>query len=125
MTTSRFAHHRLDAYRVALDLFRGVETIAARFPRGHSDLRDQLRRSAAATVRHIAEGANRLHAADKAARFTVAKGEVGECDAVLEMAAILGLAPRPAVDRLRGFSDRVAAMLTGLVRRERQLQGAS
>ena len=101
MTTSRFAHHRLDAYRVALDLFRGVEAIAARFPRGHADLRDQLRRSAAATVRHVAEGANRYHAADKAARFTVAKGEVGECDAVLEMARILGLAPRPVIDQLR------------------------
>ena len=119
MSTSRFAHHRLDAYRVALELFRGVEAIAARFPRGHGDLRDQMRRAAAATVRHIAEGANRHHAADKAARFTVAKGEVGECDAVLEMADILRLASPEAIARLRGYADRVAAMLTGLVRRER------
>ena len=57
-TASGFAHQRLDAYHVALELFAGVEDLASRFPRGHRDLRDQLRRAAAATVRHIAEGAN-------------------------------------------------------------------
>ena len=119
-TASGFAHQRLDAYRVALDLFAGVEDLASRFPRGHRDLRDQLRRAAAATVRHIAEGANRAHPADKAARFLLAKGEVGECDACLEMAALLKLGGADALASLRRSADRVAAMLTGLVRRERR-----
>jgi four helix bundle protein len=119
-TASGFAHQRLDAYHVALELFTGVEDLASRFPRGHRDLRDQLRRAAAATVRHIAEGANRAHAADKAARFLIAKGEVGECDACLEMAAILKLGGPGALASLRLNADRVAAMLTGLVRRERR-----
>ena len=123
MTTSRFAHHRLDAYRVALELFSGVEELAAGLPRGHSDLRDQLRRAAAATVRHIAEGANRFHAADKAARFVVAKGECGECDASLEMIGIVGLVPDGSVRRLRIIADRVAGMLTGLIRRQQDLRG--
>ena len=35
-------HQRLDAYRVAVDLFRGVEDVAARFPRGYGDMKDQL-----------------------------------------------------------------------------------
>jgi four helix bundle protein len=117
---SGFAHQRLDAYRVALELFAGVEDLAARFPRGHRDLRDQVRRAAAATVRHIAEGANRAHPADKAARFLIAKGEVGECDACLEMAAILELGRSDTLASLRSSADRVAAMLTGLVRRERR-----
>jgi len=120
MTQSRFAHQRLDAYRVALRLFAGVEDLAAKFPRGHADLRDQLRRAAGATVRNIAEGANRAHPADKATRFVVAKGEVGECDACLEMTSVLGLGSRAIVDELRRDADRVAAMLTGLGRRERR-----
>jgi four helix bundle protein len=119
-TQSAFAHQRLDVYRVALELFAGVEDLASRFPRGHRDLRDQLRRAAAATVRHIAEGANRAHPGDKAARFLVAKGEVGECDACLEMAAILKLGNLRALRSLQLSADRVAAMLTGLVRRERR-----
>ncbi|MFQ5844651.1 MAG: four helix bundle protein [Planctomycetota bacterium] len=120
---SRFTHQRLDAYRVAIELFRGVEELAARFPRGHADLKDQLRRAAAATVRHIAEGANRMHHADKAARFLVARGECAECDAALEMAELSGVAASADVDQLRGFADRVAAMLLGLVRREHAKAG--
>ena len=34
------AHQRLDAYRVAIKLFRGVEAAASRFPRGYADLKD-------------------------------------------------------------------------------------
>jgi len=115
----RFAHQRLDAYRVALELFRGVEGLAAGFSTGFAGLKDQLRRATAATVRNIAEGANRSHPRDKAARFLVARGEVGECNASLEMAALLGLGSLARIASLRGLADRVAAMLTGLVRRER------
>jgi len=116
---SRFAHERLDAYRVALQLFRGVEEMV--LPSGHADLRDQLRRATAATVRHIAEAANRSHPRDKAARFIVAQGECGECAAVLEMAEVLGLAPVARLRALRRLAGRVGAMLTGLIRRQRAL----
>jgi len=115
---TRFAHDRLDAYRVALQLFRGVEELVADFPRGHADLKDQLRRAASSVVRNIAEGANRVHARDKAARFTIARGECGETAASLEMAEVLGIVARVDSGRLRQLADRVAAMLMGLVRRE-------
>ena len=81
-TASGFAHQRLDAYHVALELFAGVEHLAS--------------------------------------RFLIAKGEVGECDACLAMAAILKLGCPDALANLRRSADRVAAMLTGLVRRERR-----
>ena len=115
---TRFAHHRLDAYRVALELFERVEAAAAGFRRGHADLKDQLRRAAAAPVRHIAEGANRIHPRDKAARFTLARAECGECEAAIEMACIVGLIPDDQAALLRQLADRVAAMAMGLVRRE-------
>ena len=122
---TRFAHQRLDVYHVALRLFAGVEKLAAGFPRGHAELRDQTRRAAAATVRNIAEGANRMHGADKASRFLVARGEVGECDACLDMIAILELAPSERIETLRIDADRVAAMLTGLARRARRRADSS
>ena len=117
-----FAHQRLDCYVVAQDLAAGVVRLTRSFPRGFADLRDQLCRSALATVRHVAEGANRLSPADKRQRFVVARGECAECDASLETAARLGLAPAGAVDALRRLADRVGAMLTGLVRRETSRQ---
>jgi len=118
MTQTRFAHQRLDAYHVALELFRDVELLAAAFPRGHADLKDQLRRSSAATVRHIAEGANRVAPRDKAARFALARAECGECEATLEMAEVAGVVESGRVFSLRRRADRVAAMLVGLLRRE-------
>jgi len=116
--TTRFVHERLDAYHVALELFAAVERLAAELPRGHANLRDQLRRSAAATVRHIAEGANRIHPRDKAARFAVARGECGESAAALEMAEVVGIVDSQVTTRMRRLADRVAAMLAGLIRRD-------
>ena len=117
---TRFAHQRLHVYHASLELYRGVEELAAGFPAGFADLKDQVRRAAAAVVRHIAEGANRIHARDKASRFTVARGEVGECEAALEMAGIVGLGSPTALRELRRVCDAIAAMLFGLIRREQR-----
>jgi len=119
-STNRFPHQRLDAYRVSLRLVKGVEDLVRAFPRGHADTRDQLRRAASATLRHIAEASGRTFPRDKAARFMVARGEVAECDAVLEMAHMLDLADGAEIVRLRRLADRVSAMLLGLVRAERR-----
>ena len=81
----------------------------------NAELKDQLRRAVGATVRNIAEGANRVHPKDKAARFIVARAECAECEASLQMVEVLGLG-RPR--RLRIMADRVAAMLWGLIKRE-------
>jgi four helix bundle protein len=116
---TRFVHQRLDAYRVSLELFGEVERLADGFPRGHADLKDQVRRSAAATVRHIAEGADRIQPRDKAARFMLARAECGECDATLDMARIVGLVSEASLARLQHLTARVSAMLLGLIRRER------
>ena len=112
-----FAHERLDAYRIAQDLAVGCVHLTESTPRGFADLRDQARRSALATVRHIAEGASRTSAADKRARFVVARGEVAELDATLETALRLRILPAAATRELRVLASRVGAMLTGLIRR--------
>ncbi|MHC4958112.1 MAG: four helix bundle protein [Planctomycetota bacterium] len=79
LSQTHFSHERLDAFHAALDLVEGVERIAAGFPEGYSHLKDQLRRSAAAALGNIVEGANRMSPRDKSSRFQVAHGETGEC----------------------------------------------
>jgi four helix bundle protein len=121
---SDFAHQRLDAFHVAMELTIGVERLAAGLRRGHADLKDQVRRAASATLRNIAEGANRWAPRDKAARYVIARGECGECDAALDMISRLGLGRPDDLRRLRQLADRTAAMLTGLVRRQaRRIDG--
>ena len=116
--TTHFPHQRLDAYHVAMQLRDGVETLARDLPRGHADLKDQVRRAASATVRNLAEGADRVQPRDKAARFNIARGECGECDAALEMALRDGLGQPGQIDELRILTSRVGAMLRGLVLRQ-------
>ena len=122
-TTYIPAHQRLDAYRVGVELFEGVEAVAAGFPRGYSDMKDQLRRAAGAVVRNIAEGANRRHPADKAARFLIARGEAGECEATLQMAQIVGAIDAAEAIRLRKLAGRAMALAGGLIRYQRRLAG--
>ncbi len=118
---SPFAHERLDVYRVALRLFSDVEEVVNLAPAGHGDLLRQLRRCAASTVLNIGECANRGHHKDKASRFIIARGECGECACALDLLHVCGLASAARVASLKNTARRVAAMLTGLIRRERRL----
>jgi four helix bundle protein len=110
-----FAHQRLDAYQVALDLARGVVALTTGLGSGNAELKDQLLRSTFATLRHIAEGASRMTSKDRRQRFVVARGECAECDAVLESALLLGVTDPNTIRALRKLADRVGAMLTGLM----------
>ncbi len=117
-----FAHLRLDAYHIAQDLATECVQRTKDIPRGFAEVRCQAQRSALATVRHIAEGAERETPADKSARFILARSEVAELDATLDTAIRLALVPPEQGDELRALASRVGAMLNGLIRRQRSLQ---
>ncbi|MHC4959881.1 MAG: four helix bundle protein [Planctomycetota bacterium] len=114
--TTHFSHDRLDAFHAALELVEGVEELAAGMPTGHSNLKDQLRRSAAAALGNIVEGANRMSPRDKSSRFQVAHGEAGECAGWLALAERIKLATPEQVDELLRTADRIGAMTHGLAR---------
>lgn len=113
---SRFAHERLDAYRVAVLLEDGVRELLAVLPRGEAELKDQLGRATGAAVRNLVEGANRWSPRDKAARFRIAQGECAECDGCLERVSRSRLASPERVDELRELAHRLGAMLCGLAK---------
>ena len=110
-----FAHHRLDAYRFALDLALHAARIANGLPRGHAAIGDQLRRAATAVPLLIAEGANRASAAQKRQRFIEARGECGEAAAAIEVLSKLGLADESLTARALDACGRAGATLTGLI----------
>ena len=112
-----FPHHRLDAYRVALQMATAAKRAAARVPRGYRTLADQMLRAACSTVLLISEGANRFSAGDKRQRFRMAQGECGECAAASELAMKLGLVPTHEALAVQQLAARVGAMLTRLIRR--------
>ena len=118
-TQSTFTHHKLDAYRVALQMAKQAKLLSDRVPRGYRSFADQMLRAAGSTVLLIGEGANRYTAGQKRQRYSEARGECGETAVAAELLATLGLLPQQDVEPLLASAGRVAAMLTRLIQRHR------
>ena len=108
----RLPHHRLAAYEVAVELLRALKAAENR----DTKLRDESLRAAKSVCCNIAEGAGRVSRADKARAFTIARGEALEAFAALEVAALTGEARSEDVARCLVLTDRLYALLTGLIR---------
>ncbi len=61
--------------------------------------------------------AHRLNAGEKRQRFNEARGEACEAAVAVELAAAPGLVPAVEAEPLLAAADKVAAMLTGLIRK--------
>jgi four helix bundle protein len=79
-------------------------------------LREQALRSAKSVCLNIAEGAGRVSAADRARVFGIARGEVVETCAAVELSGLLGGTSVDTVDRCIALCSRLAGLLTGLMR---------
>ena len=112
---THFNHHKLDCYRVALDMLRDAHVVTKRVPRGYRSFADQLLRAAGETVALIGEGANRFTKGQKRQRFTEARGEAGEVAVHVEALRVMELISELDAHRLLGQADRVCAMLTRLI----------
>jgi four helix bundle protein len=107
--------HKLDVYRCALDLYRRVRRIVAKFPRGEADLRGQMRRASRSVPFNIGEGVGKRGRA-RAAAYEIALGEAKELIVALDCVEIDRLAPMDEVVAAQDLADRIAAMLTKLIR---------
>ena len=107
--------HKLDVYRCALELYRRVGAIVARFPHGEADLRSQMKRASRSVPHNIGEGVGKRGKA-RAASYEVALGEAKELIVALDCVEIDQLAPKDEVVAAQELADRVAAMLTKLIR---------
>jgi four helix bundle protein len=79
-------------------------------------LRDEALRAAKGACLNCAEGAGRVSRADKARVFAIARGEVVEAVAAVEIAAHAGDTTQEAAERCVVIGNRVVALLTGFIR---------
>ena len=107
--------HKLDAYRAALELYRRVGQITSSFPRGEADLRNQMKRAARSVPFNIGEGVGKRGRA-RAATYEIALGETKELIVALDCVEIDQLAPIDLTREAQEIADRIAAMLTMLIR---------
>jgi four helix bundle protein len=109
---SSLPHHRLLAYKKALQLLAAVRKAQIRDPK----LRDEALRAAKGACLNCAEGAGRVSRADKARAYAIARAEGVEAVAAVEIAAEAGDARSEAVAAVVGFGNELYLMLSALVR---------
>ena len=107
--------HQLDVYRCALDLYRRIGRIVAKFERGEADLKSQMRRASRSVPFNLGEGVGKRGRA-RAAAYQIALGETNELTVALDCVEIDGLAPPEEILAAQDLTDRIAAMLTKLIR---------
>ena len=105
-------HHKLHVFGVARELLLVVRD--ARI--ADAKLRDEALRAAKGACLNCAEGAARVTRADKGRSFAIARAEVTEAAAAIEIAVLLGCAKHDDAERVAILADRAVAMLTRLLR---------
>lgn len=104
-------HHKLAAYHLAIEFLRRVHESPIR----DAQQREQARKSAKSAARNIAEGAGRWSRADKARVYAIARGEVCEACAAVEIAAAIGGASVEDAAQVNALGKRLTDMLGRLV----------
>jgi len=114
-----FDHERLDVYQLAIEFVARANDVIEKLPRGRGYLSDQLQRAALSIVLNIAEGAGKFSQADKASFYMRARGSATESAAVLDVCRKLNLIASPIAEQNKGILDRIAKMLTKLIKSRR------
>ena len=111
-----FDHEKLDVYQLAVDFVARANDVVESLPRGRGYLADQLQRAALSIVLNIAEGAGKFSSKDKAAFYLTARGSTTESAAVLDVCERLKLLSRGSGQEHKAVLERIAQMLTKLVK---------
>jgi four helix bundle protein len=112
------AHERLDVFqlsrRLAVDLYRST----SRFPdKEQFGLTSQIRRAAVSIPANIAEGAARRSKREFSRFLLTARGSLTELSLLLGIATDVGYLNVDDARRFETETDRVFAMLSGLIKR--------
>jgi four helix bundle protein len=107
---------RLDVYRCAIEFLALSVRVMRHLPRGHADLRDQLRRAATSIPLNIAEASGKTSAPDRARFHAIARGSALECGAILEVLVHFGAVEFAVAEEGKSLLSRIVAMLTKMCR---------
>ena len=114
--TAYLDHEGLDVYRCAIEFLTLSTRIAAAFPRGEGDLKDQLKRASMSIPLNIAESSGKTSAPDRARFLAIARGSALECGAIVDVGVAIGAVDRGSAASAKTLLARIAAMLTKMTR---------
>ena len=108
------AHEKLDAYQCAVAFLEIAMEAVDQVPRGHGDLRTQLRNASTSIPLNIAEGVGKTSPDDERRYFDIARGSATECAAVFDTLHVLGAVDEPDYQEAKELLERIVSMLTKL-----------
>ena len=111
-------YRRLTAWQVASEMAREAYRVTGGMPvTERYGLTSQIRRAAVSVVANIAEGAGRSGDREFRRFLRIARGSVQELICEIDLAADLGFIAAGHGAALREQADRVASLLSGLLRK--------
>jgi len=95
-------HEKLECYRQLVLVAEEVARRVTRWPKGHGDLVDQLRRATTSAVLNLSEGnGKRRYRLERRRFFEIALGSITEVAAALDLAHVFGLIQQPELAALK------------------------
>lgn len=109
------------AWQTAFELAKEVHRLIEKLPYEEKYITGkQLRRSVKSILANIAEGFSRHTYPDKAAKYTISRGENSEVKAHLLIAAGIGLLREADIQKALELSDKTGRLLSGLITASRK-----
>ncbi|MDD5751893.1 MAG: four helix bundle protein [Candidatus Peribacteraceae bacterium] len=106
----------LDAWKVGIELLKETYALSRKLPKEELfGLTSQLRRSVVSILANIAEGFGRYTYADKANKFTIARGECNETEALMYCITAIGFVREEDTQSALKLIDREEKLLSGLI----------
>ena len=106
----------LIAWKKGMELVQDVYRLSNSFPREELyALTAQLRKASTSILANTAEGFGRFTYADKANKYTIARGECAEVQAFMWIAASLGFIKQENAEEIVKKAQEVGRILSGLI----------
>ncbi len=111
-----FDFERLDVYQKAKAANVKVFRFIYSSPRLDDEIKKQWKRASLSVILNLAEGTGRTTSADKKHFFTIARGSVYECTALLDVVNSIGATDEATFKELYSLYEEISKMLLSLYR---------
>ncbi|UPA22239.1 four helix bundle protein [Candidatus Peribacteria bacterium] len=110
------SYRDLEAWKNGLDLIEEIYRLTEKFPRTELyEMTSQMRSASTSILANLAEGFGRFTYADKANKYTIARGECTEVEAFLYIAIRIKFAPQEHIQKALQIVERQRRLLSGLI----------
>jgi four helix bundle protein len=110
-----FDYEKFEVYKKAKAFFAEISDFIENSKKMNNRVADQLCRAALSIPLNIAEGAGRYSKPDKRNYYTIARGSVFECNAIIDILHDKGLLGADLKEHYYSMLEETSKMLSGLI----------